>query len=161
MRKQIVQDERILAQKRKIGSDTCYLLMIILFISILVQQYLFDAPFTQYAVELIGFFGALIYILIRNLILGNNLFNETENAKKLVVVNSVICGLLVSVINGVLKYPTIEEYVRNNWGFFIFTQAITFVAATVFTFAVFFIIYLLNNKRQKQIDKKLNEDDDK
>lgn len=160
MKKQIVQDERILAQKRKIGSDTCSLLMFILLASILVQQYLFNAPFSQYVVEFIAFFGASIYILIRNIVTGNNLFSTSESAKKIVVLNSVICGLVVSVINGVLKYPTIEEYVRNNWGFFIFTQIITFVSSTVFAFAVFFIVYLFNNKRQKQIDKMLNEDDE-
>jgi len=160
MKKQTVQDERILAQNCKIGSDTCYLLMFILFISILIQQYLFNAPFTQYAVELIAFFGASIYILIRNLTLGNNMFKSDKSAKKLVVATSVVCGVIVTVINGVFNYARYVEHYNDNLGFFIVTLAITFASTTVTSFIFFFITYLLNEKKKKQIEKKLNEDED-
>lgn len=73
LRKKLIEDERIAAQRRKIQSDACGILLIVLLVSTLVQQYVFDAPFSQYAVEFVCFVGASIYIVIRNIISGNDL----------------------------------------------------------------------------------------
>lgn len=48
MKKQAIIDERVLLQKSKIGSDGFQILLIGLIASILIQQYIFDAPFSQY-----------------------------------------------------------------------------------------------------------------
>jgi len=53
MKKQDMQDERVVAQRRKINSEAYGILMIVLLGSILVQQFLLNAPFKQYAVEVI------------------------------------------------------------------------------------------------------------
>lgn len=47
MKNKIQKDERVLVQKRKIGSDAFNMLFFGLLISVLVQQYLFNSPFTQ------------------------------------------------------------------------------------------------------------------
>lgn len=49
MRKQVKEDERVLAQKRKIGNDAFQILLYGLIAVILIQAYLFNAPFSQYA----------------------------------------------------------------------------------------------------------------
>ena len=70
MKKQNSQDERVVAQRRKIISEAYGILMIALFCSILVQKFLLNAPFEQYAVEFICIFGMSLYLMIRHLTLG-------------------------------------------------------------------------------------------
>ncbi|MEA4926994.1 MAG: DUF6773 family protein [Syntrophomonadaceae bacterium] len=159
MKRQSLQDERILAQRRKISSEAYGLLMMVLLVSILVQQYLFNAPFEQYAVEFICFFGISIYVLIRNLTLGINIFGEGKNAQRMPLLNSLVAGSMVTVINGVMNYIRYAENYKGQVGNFIFTLVITFVCATVAAFAVFSIFNLINNNKQKQIQKRLDEEE--
>ncbi len=159
MKRQNLQDERILAQRRKISSEAYGLLMMVLLVSMLVQQYLFNAPFEQYAVEFICFFGISIYVLIRNLTLGINIFGEGKNAKRMPLLNSLVAGSMVTVINGVMNYIRYAESYKGQLGTFIFTLVITFVCATVAAFVVFSIFNLINNNKQKQIQKRLDEEE--
>lgn len=161
MKKQTVQDERVLAQNLKIGSDTGHLLLLILFISILIQKYLLNASFAQYAVELIAFLGAAFYIIMRNVTLGNDIFQTGKKAKNMVVTTSVFCGIIVTIINGIFNYLKYAEHYTGSLGFFMVTLAITFISATAAAFIIFFIVHLLNEKKKKQIEKKLNEDENK
>ena len=61
--------------------------MIFLLISMLVKQFIFHSEFNEYAVEFIAFFGASIYIVIRNIFIGNNLYEENRLKKMALVVN--------------------------------------------------------------------------
>ena len=54
--KDLIEDERTIAQKRKIGSETCNLLLLALLVAILVQQFILNVPFAHYAAEFICFF---------------------------------------------------------------------------------------------------------
>lgn len=98
------QDERVLSQKRKIGNDAFNIIWIGLLISALVQKYLFDAPFSQYSVEIILFIAGAIYIVVRNLLVGNDIFASKKNNHTVVIINSLICGITVTIINTVLNY---------------------------------------------------------
>ena len=153
MKQQKVHDERVTAQRRKIGSETCQLLMFALIGSIFVKQFVYSAPFSQYTVEFICVMGASVYILIRNFLSGINLFDGKRGFKVMVVVNSVITALTVTTINGVFRYRAYEEHFTDELGLFILTLAITFVSAFVITFAILFTSFLLNKKRQEKIEK--------
>src|SRR5665647_2838018 len=97
MKKNLIHDERAVAQKRKIGSETCNLLLGGLGISLLIKEYVFNVPFSQYATELLCLFGACIYIVIRNIIAGNDLCETKNSGKKSVVLMSLVVGLAVCV----------------------------------------------------------------
>lgn len=43
----LIQDERTTAQRRKIASETCSLLLLALMVAILVQQYVLNVPFAN------------------------------------------------------------------------------------------------------------------
>ncbi len=159
MRRPNVTDERILAERRKIGSEACSLLMLVLLGSVLVQQYLFDAPFAQYAVEFVCFIGASVYILVRNLLTGINLFGAKKSFRAMVTLNSVVCALTITAINGILGYMRYRESFGGNPGMFILTLTVTFVCAAVASFAALSVLYHLGNKRQAQIEKSLNEEE--
>ncbi|MDF2866204.1 MAG: hypothetical protein K0R72_1022 [Clostridia bacterium] len=159
MKKQIIQDERVVAQKQKILSESYVILMIILIISIFIQQNLLNAPFKQYAVEFICFFGISIYILIRNLTLGIDMFGEKKKAKIIALRNSIIAGIAVTVVTGISNYIEYAEKYEGKLIFFVISLLITFVSAVICTFVVFALIGFINNMKINQLEKKLDEEE--
>ena len=70
MKRQEIKDERVIEQRRKVSSEVDAILMIVLLVSIFVQQFFQNAPFKQYAVEFMCFFGISFYKLVRYMTLG-------------------------------------------------------------------------------------------
>ncbi|MBE5991977.1 MAG: hypothetical protein E7247_06240 [Paenibacillaceae bacterium] len=162
MKKQNMQDERILTQRRKINSEAYSILMIVLLVSILVQQYLFNAPFKQYAVEVICFLGISFYMIVRHIMLGLNIYGETKRAIGIPLLNSIVTGVVVTSINGVLNYSKYaDKYKEDGIGYFIAVLAVTLISATIGSFIVLSFFDYLNNKKQEKIQKQLDEDEQK
>ncbi len=160
MKKQNMQDERVSSQRRKINSEAYGILMVILLVSILVQQFLLNATFEQYAVEAICFFGMSIYIIVRYNMVGLNLYGEGKRAKGIVLVNSIVTGTIVTITNGVLNYTKYaDKYREDGIGFFISVLAVTFISATVSAYVVLLCFDYLNKRKQAKIQKQLDEDD--
>lgn len=159
MKKQILKDERVLMQKRKILGEAYGILMIVLLVSILIQQFLFNAPFKQYAVEFICFFGISFYILIRNLMLGINIFGDEKSEKKIMLINSIVTGISVTIVNGILNYIQYAEHYEGRIQFFIATLIVTFISATIGTFLFFALFSFINHMKQREIEKKLDEEE--
>ena len=161
MKKQNPQDERVVAQRRKINSEAYGILIVVLLLSIIVQQYLLNAPFEQYAVEFICFIGMSFFVLVRNMMLGLNLFGDGKRAKAIPFVNSIITGLVVTAINGVFNYIKFaEHYNETSIGYFVAVLAITFVSATVSVFIALSLLNYLNKKRQAKMLKRLDDEDE-
>lgn len=158
MKINLIQDERAVAQKRKIGSETCNLLLGGLIISLLIKDYVFNLPFSQYATELLFLFGASIYIVIRNIIAGNDLFETKGRGKNSVGLISLVVGLAVCVIAGSANYARYGEKYTDGT-FFLLTLAILFVSGTVLTFLIYSPIYMLNQKKQKKIADELDKEE--
>ena len=161
MKNNLIQDERAVAQKRKIGSEACNLLLGGLIISFLIKEYVFSLPFSQYATELLCSLGASIYIVIRNIIAGNDLCETKNSGKKSVVLMSLVVGLAVCVSAGIANYARYGEKYTDvtDVAFFLITLAILFVSGTVLTFLIYSPIYTLNQKRQKKIAEELDKEE--
>ncbi|MBZ9618544.1 DUF6773 family protein [Clostridium estertheticum] len=158
MKNKLIQDERAVAQKRKIGSETCNLLLGGLIISVLIKTYVFNVPFTQYATELLCLLGASIYIVISNIIAGNNVYETKGKGKKSVILTSLMVGLVICVSAGITNYARYgDKYTDGK--FFLITLAILFVSGTVITFLIYSPIYKLNQKRQKKIAEELDKEE--
>lgn len=163
MKRQKVQDERILAQRRKIYSEAYSILMIGLLLSMLIQQFLLNAPFEQYAAELICFLGMGIYVAVRYLTVGLNLYEEGTRTKIIPLVNGVITGIVVTAVNGILNYTQYaERYKADGIGYFIAMLAVTFISASLIACVVLYLVGYLNKKNQDKIQRQLdeNEEDD-
>lgn len=94
------------------------------------------------------------------MMLGLNLYGEGKRAKVLPIVNGIIAGLVVTVVNGVLNYSKYAEHYRESGiGYFIAVLAVTFVSAAASTSIVLWFIYYLNKKKQAQIQKRLDEEE--
>ena len=154
------QDERVVAQKRKIGSDGFTILLFGLLLSVLIQQYVFDAPFSQYAVEIIFYIIASIYLIVRNMMVGNSLFKDNKRGQKIVVINSLICGLIIAVISTTSNYIKYGALRMGNVWNVILIASITFVSGAITCFIAMEILFLANNKRQKQIEEQYEDLDE-
>lgn len=160
MKKQNSQDERVVAQRRKINSEAYGILMIALLGSMLVQQFLLNAPFEQYAVEFICFFGMSFYMIIRYMTFGLNIYGEGKRAKAIPFVNSIVVGIVVTAINGVLNYTQYaQQYKEDGIGYFIGVLAVTFISATIPVFVVMSCLEFLNKRKQAKIQKQLDEEE--
>lgn len=160
MKKQDSQDERIVAQRRKINSEAYGILMIALFGSMLVQRFLLNAPFEQYAFEFICVFGASLYMIIRYMTLGLSIYGEGKRAKAIPFVYSILGGIVVTAIRGVLNYTQYaEQYKEDGTGYFIGGLAVTYISATILVFVVMSCLDYLNTKKQVKIQKQLDEDE--
>ena len=160
MKKQNTQDERVVAQRRKIHSEAYSILMMVLLASILVQQFLLNASFEQYAVEFICFFGMSIYMIIRYLTFGLDIYGEGKRSKRIPLVNSMVVGITVTTINGVLNYTEYaERYQEEGIGYFITFLAVTFISAAVSAFAVLSYLNYLNKKKQAKIENQLEQEE--
>lgn len=158
MKTQSVEDERVAGQRRKINSEAYGILMIVLLCSIFVQEFLLKAPFEQYAVELIGFFGMSLYMIVRYITLGINIYGEGERAKATTFLNSVVAGIVVASMNGVLNYTQYsEKYSNDGIGYFLAMLAVTFISATIAVYVVLSCLNYLNTKNQAKIQKRLDE----
>lgn len=159
MKKQNLQDERVVTQRRKINSEAYGILMIVLLVSISIQAFLLNAPFEQYAVEFICFFGISIYMIVRHMMLGLNLYGEGPRAKANSLVNSLVTGVIATAIHGVLNYTRYSEHYKDNIGLFILGLAVFFISSTISVFIVLSFVSYLNKKRQAKIQKRLEEDE--
>lgn len=155
-----IVDERILSQKRKIQSDGFQLLSIGLLISALIQEFVYNAPFSQYGPELILFIAASAYVLIRNIRIGNDVFPSLGSGKKLIFINSIVCGLTVTVVSVISNYGRLGAMVTTDIGNTIFVSLITFICGAVGSGIAFSILYRINRKRQQELEKQLNDDDE-
>lgn len=156
-----IKDERVVNMRRKIQSDAFQVLFYGLLFSIIIQEYFFNAPFSQVAVEVVLFIVSGIYIVVANILVGNDIYSS-DNKKRgqiLVIVQSVVCGLAVGVVNTVLNYFKLGSLVTTNLGNTILISFITFLSTTLVSFVVFEILFLVNRKRQNKIEAEFNKEE--
>lgn len=153
------QDERVLTQRQKINSEAYGILMIILLASILIQQFFLDAPFEQYSVEVICFFGMSVYILARYMMLGLDLYGEGKRSQYIPLTNSLVTGIIATAIHGVLNYTGYAKLYRDGIGYVFAAIAIFFISITASSFILLSFLNYLNKKKQAKIQKQLDEDE--
>lgn len=158
MNKKDIKDERIAALHRKIQSEAFSVLMIALFCSILIQQFVLNAPFAQYAAECICFFAVALYTLLRYLSAGIDLYAEGVHSKSAELICSIAAGAIVTVINGVLNYMEYaDKYMKDGIGYFIALLIITFISASLLAYITLYSVRWLNSKRQSAIQHKMDQ----
>jgi len=160
MKKQNTLDERVITQRRKVNSEAFGILMIALVASMLIQQFLLKAPFVQYVAELICFIGMALYMIIRYIMLGINIYDDEKQTKSSPLINSLVSGVVVTLVTGVLNYlENAERYKIDGIGYFIAMLAITLISSSVFTYIILSCANFFNNKKQAQIEKEMDENE--
>ena len=148
MKKNKIQDERILAERRKIQSTGYSWIVRILLLSIIVQQFIMKAPFEQYAVEFYILIGCGFYNIIANYKKGIDIWNPSNNDKIKLFINTVISGILsvfvLVLLSGEHQMNELVEY---------------FVTFVVFFFGIRLIMIRINNKKQEKINRDLDSEE--
>lgn len=143
------QDERILILKRKIQSDAFQLLIGYLLIAIAIQKFLFNSSFYQIGVELIGVMGAAFFVRTSNILLGNDIYPKEANTRKNIIISNITSGLLCCIILFVLAGMTDLARLGS-----------IFIGTTICFLVISFLSYYLNKRKQDEIEKELNNDED-
>ena len=148
MKNNQINDERIIAERRKIQSRGYAWIVTILLISVIVQQFFMRAPFAQYAVEFFILIGCGIYNIIANYKKGIDIWNPAGDDKKKIFLNTLISGILSVILfaylSGNHKMNSLLSY---------------FVGFVTFIFVFRLIMIGINRKKQEDIDKELNNED--
>lgn len=148
MKTQKIIDERILSQRRNIQSHAYSVLISCLLISILFQQFVLNAPFSQVAAEFFSLIAAGIYVVASHLYAGIDIWDANSTSKKKLLFNSILGGLIC-----VISLVVIAG--ERNTG----NMALIFISFTVAFFIGHSIIYNLVRKKQKEIDEELNKEE--
>ena len=143
-----IKDERVVSQRRKIQSDAYSILVYFLLFSILFQQYILNAPASQFAGEFIGVIAIGIYVAIRSISMGLNTSNRRDTSIKKLFLNSVF-----------LSSITVIFFVFVSGKRDLVNGLIFFISFTMISFAVNFSLQHLVKKKQEEIDKELNEEE--
>ncbi len=159
MKNREFEDERVIGQKRKVDSEALGIVFYGLLLAVLIQQYVFQAPFSQYAAEITIFIAISVYIVVRNIMLGNSLFRSAKRGQKAIIINSLITGAVVAGISGIINYFKYFDLNDGNVKYTMLIFGITFFSAFMMCFIAFEILFIMNKRKQDQIDKKLSEDE--
>lgn len=159
MKNNVIQDERAIALKRQISSEAFNLVISVLLISLLIKQFILNTPISQFFTEILCLSGAAIYVLVRNIIAGNNVYESNKGSKKSIIYSSLAGGLGVCLSAGIFNYAKYSEKYANNW-IFLAILAILFVSGALVVYLISWPIYKVNQKRQKMIDNTLDQDED-
>ncbi|MPM51724.1 hypothetical protein SDC9_98475 [bioreactor metagenome] len=155
-----VTDERILSEKRRIGNEAFNVLIYMLLASIFIQEYLFKAPFSQYAVEVVCLIVSYFFVIVRTVKSGNDVYYEKKYSQKNVVMGSIVSGLAVAAVTTVLNWVNYDELMSKNLGNTVLISLITFVSSAVLVFVVLELTYIVNKKKQDKIKSELDDNED-
>lgn len=156
-----IKDERVVQLNNKIQSEAYSLVLFLATASIIVKSYVLDFAYSQYVVELGIIILSTLYISIRSMMLGNNIVSTSKNGKLLTVLAIVGVSVTIGIITGVKNYSLYgNKYTGIFDGHFIATILITSLSAVIFISLIIAALYWLNNKGQKRMEEKLNEEED-
>ena len=143
-----IQDERVLLERRALQSKGYAWLVTLLLVSIVVQQFLMQAPFAQYAVEFFLLIGCGVYNVIGNYKRGIDVWNPAGEGKKKILLNTLVAGgvsvVLFAFLSGEMDAKGLVFY---------------FVTFVVCFYIVRLVMIDLNGKKQRKIESQLDEDE--
>ncbi len=145
--KKIIEDERIVAEKRRIESIAYRGVVYLLLASIVIQQFFLNAPFSQYAVEFFVLIICGIYTFISSYMKGIDIINNAGKSRKMRVGSIVLTGIVAVLLLGLLSGEWSFGYLVSFFSLFI-----------LFMFSYNLIMEKLIRRKQEAIDKELEAD---
>lgn len=154
MKRNIIVDERVENERRKINSGALQLIMVFLLCSILVKQFVLKEGFSSYAVEFIAFYGGVFYILIRNVFLGN-IVNEALIEKKNKIITAFTVALTITIINGfTLGFSEGAIFIDK-----FLNLLMSFTTGFITAYVALVIIEKLTKKKAEKISRELEDEE--
>lgn len=98
MKNKKVKDERIIQVQNKILGEAYFVMVFLLFISVLVKAYVMKYDYTNYITELTIIILSAIYVAIRSIMTGNNLMDTSKRSKTLCVLGAFGASIIITAI---------------------------------------------------------------
>ncbi|MGM9903985.1 hypothetical protein A5844_000141 [Enterococcus sp. 10A9_DIV0425] len=156
-----IKDERIIQMNHKIQSEAFLLVLALIGISLFVKSNLLDLTLSDYMAELLIVGVALIYLMVRSVMIGHEMMDPSKHAKKLRIIGILGISLLVALSTGIRNYLLYEEaYTGIFDGYFLAVLGITFCSSILFTTLIFFLVSSVNQFGQKRLEKKINQEEE-
>ncbi len=156
-----IKDERIIQTTNKLLSESYLVVLFLLVASVLLKTYVLDMHFTGYVVELGIIVLSVAYIAIRSIFVGISLIDTSKRGKVITVSAMLVLSLSVSIVNGIRNYSSYGHmYTGILDGHFLAVLAVTFISSLILLTAVLMLLYWLNRRGQRGIEKKINDDND-
>lgn len=143
-----MKDERIVQARREIQSTAYNWIVLLLCTAVFVQFFFMNAPFTQYAVELFLLVGIGFYDTISNLQKGIDLRDPYGEGKKPSLLGTMATVLAATVCMVILS----GEHDAESF-------VVYLVTSFVFLFAFPSILHAINDRKQRKIDRELDEEE--
>lgn len=148
-------DERVISERRNIQSDLAQILLCVLLISVFVQQFIFKYELKAYIVELLCFIFSGFYILFRNIVKGIDIVKDSN-----IKMNVSVTSIVTTIVFGTQNYMTYKEKYTVIFDFhFLMGVLIFFISVTLMSTLMFCGIKYLNDRKQKKINEKLDNED--
>ena len=77
------------------------------------------------------------------------------------IINSIICGIIITIVNTILNYIKFRDIFITDIVNSVVVSLVTFVCASFVSFVVLQILYVINKRKQIQIEIQLEDDDEK
>jgi len=156
MKMEKFKDERVTQQHRRITSGAYQLVSSFLLLSILYKQFILNEPFKAYMTEFIGFFGGSLYIVLGNIMKGDDVYNSNNIGAKKHEMRWFLLNSLVSssAITLVLVMQNHTSYSENG-----VEIIIMFLIAFAFTLLTSLGLSWFSKKRADKITKQNEEED--
>lgn len=148
-------DERIISERRKIQSDLAQILLCVLFISVLVQQFIFKYELKEYFVELLCVIFSGFYILFRNIVKGIDIVQDSK-----MKINVGVTSIVATTLFGIQNYMSYKDKYTGIFDFYFWMGILVFfISITLMSTLVFYGIKYMNNSKQKKIKEKLDDEE--
>lgn len=150
-----IKDERVVEQRRKIGSDAYQLVSMFLLASIVYKMFMLNAPSSSYMTELIAFWGGSAYVVFKNIMIGNDLHSACAIGAKEPTIRKHLLTSLISSLT-ITTLLVINDYTR-------FMQSkeeiiIVFLCMFSYWFLSHWGLNRLSKKRSDKIAKRYEEE---
>lgn len=161
MKSKKIKDERVIQLNNKIQSEAYIIVIFIALISMFIKASVLDLPFLHYAVELGIASVSIAYVVIRSMLIGHPIMEPSKSKKSLFVFSVLLPSFIITFINAVRNYSLYEnKYTGISDVHFIAVIAVTFISSLLFISILCLFLYWADIQSQKEIEKKLNEDQD-
>ena len=150
-----IKDERVMEQRRKIGSDAYQLISMFLLASIVYNMFILNAPKSAYITEVIAFFGGSAYVIFKNIMIGNDLNGDCAIGTKKPTMRKYLLTSLISslTITTVLVINDYTRYMQNKEKIIII-----FLCMFAYWFLSHWGLNMLSKKRSDKIAKQYEEE---
>lgn len=156
-----IKDERVIQLNNKIQSETYFIVLFLLVVSIFIKAYVMEMSLTQYVAEIGIIILSIVYIVIRSVFIGYNFMDTSKKGKVMTASVILVLSFIISGANGIKNYSLYHDKYKGIFdGHFIAVLLVTFLSAVVSLFVIFTILSWLNNKGQQKIEKELGKENE-